>query len=135
MLKMFSSIPKILKQGRIGQSWHNSLLDLKKWSAPRTDRFHFFFFAFFASLRVPPSQMKILILRFSSIGDIVLTTPVVRVVKTQVDNAEVHFATKPQYKAVIEANPYIDKIHLLNNGLRNLIGELRQEKFDFVIDL
>ncbi len=79
--------------------------------------------------------MKVLILRFSSIGDIVLTTPVVRVIKTQVENAEVHFATKPQFKALFEENPYIDKMHYLQSSLTQLVAELKKEKFDFVVDL
>lgn len=79
--------------------------------------------------------MKVLVLRFSSIGDIVLTTPVIRTVKTQVDNAEVHFATKAGYKTILESNPYVDKAHYLEGDLRKLIGELRSEKFDFIIDL
>lgn len=79
--------------------------------------------------------MKILILRFSSIGDIVLTTPVVRTVKTQLDKAEVHYATKAQYKDLFVANPYIDKMHYLGESLGDLIHALKQEKFDYVIDL
>lgn len=79
--------------------------------------------------------MKVLIIRFSSIGDIVLTTPVVRTVKTQVDNAEVHFATKIQFKSIFDANPYIDKMHYLEDSLPALVKALRKEKFDFVIDL
>ena len=39
---------------------------------------------------------KVLVIRFSSIGDIVLTTPVVRALKTQLDDGEVHFCTKKQ---------------------------------------
>ena len=49
--------------------------------------------------------MKILVLRFSSIGDIVLTTPVVRQLKTQLPGARVHFATKPAYAPLFEAKP------------------------------
>jgi ADP-heptose:LPS heptosyltransferase len=79
--------------------------------------------------------MKVLLLRFSSIGDIVLTTPVIRTVKTQVDNVEVHFATKASYKAIVESNPYIDKVHYLGDRLMDLINDLRKENFDFVIDL
>lgn len=79
--------------------------------------------------------MKILILRFSSIGDIVLTTPVVRVLKTQVDRAEIHFATKSQYRSLVDSNPYIDKVHVLDKSLTDLAKELRKEKFDWVIDL
>lgn len=79
--------------------------------------------------------MKILILRFSSIGDIVLTTPVIRTVKTQLDKVEVHYATKAQYRDLFEANPYIDKMHYLADSLQGLIQELKQEQFDFVVDL
>ncbi|GAA4375887.1 glycosyltransferase family 9 protein [Hymenobacter koreensis] len=79
--------------------------------------------------------MKILILRFSSIGDIVLTTPVVRCVKQQVPGAQVHFCTKPGYRGLLEANPYVDKVHCLTGSLDELVAELRQEQFDFVIDL
>jgi ADP-heptose:LPS heptosyltransferase len=61
--------------------------------------------------------MKILVLRFSSIGDIVLTTPIVRQLKTQLSGAEVHFATKPAYRSLLEANPYIDKTHVLSGSL------------------
>ena len=79
--------------------------------------------------------MKILVLRFSSIGDIVLTTPVVRQLKTQVPGAQVHFATKPAYRGLLEANPYVDKIHVLAGSLSELVRELRAERFDFIVDL
>src|SRR5688572_8675299 len=79
--------------------------------------------------------MKVLIIRFSSIGDIVLTTPVVRTVKAQIDNAEVHYVTKLRFKSIFQANPYVDKMHYLDGSLTTLIRELRNEKFDFVLDL
>ena len=79
--------------------------------------------------------MKILILRFSSIGDIVLTSPVVRTIKAQLENVELHYATKAQFKELFEANPYIDKMHYLEASLSDLIRELKAESFDYVIDL
>ncbi len=79
--------------------------------------------------------MKVLILRFSSIGDIVLTTPVVRTLKAQVEEIEIHYATKEQFRPLLESNPYIDKMHFLQDSLSSLIEELRLEKFDAVIDL
>jgi ADP-heptose:LPS heptosyltransferase len=78
--------------------------------------------------------MKILILRFSSIGDIVLTTPVPRTIKTQL-HCEVHFCTKIQYAGILENNPYIDKVHVLKDDLSQLIKVLKQEKYDYIIDL
>jgi ADP-heptose:LPS heptosyltransferase len=80
-------------------------------------------------------MMKILIIRFSSIGDIVLTTPVIRCLKTQLPETEVHYLTKPAFRPVLEANPYIDKLHLLEKKLSDTISALKAENFDHVIDL
>ena len=79
--------------------------------------------------------MKFLIIRFSSIGDIVLTTPVVRCLKKQLPGAEIHFLIKPQFKTVVAHNPYIDKIHVLQEDWDKMIGELKEEQFDHIIDL
>ena len=79
--------------------------------------------------------MKILIIRFSSIGDIVLTTPVIRCIKKQVKEAEVHYLTKKQFSGILESNPYIDKIHSINKHASEIIEELKKENFDLIIDL
>ena len=78
--------------------------------------------------------MKILILRFSSIGDIVLTTPVIRCLKKQL-NCEIHYATKKSFVSILEPNPYIDKIIPLEDSFKNFIKPLKDEKYDFIIDL
>jgi len=79
--------------------------------------------------------MKFLIIRFSSIGDIVLTTPVVRCLKKQIATAEIHFLTKSNYSATVAHNPYIDKVHYLEKSLQDVIAQLQTEEFDYVIDL
>ena len=79
--------------------------------------------------------MKFLLIRFSSIGDIVLTTPVVRCLKKQVLTSEVHYLTKDVFRPIIETNPYIDKAHYLDNDLESVIEQLKQEDFVYVIDL
>ena len=79
-------------------------------------------------------RMKVLIIRFSSIGDIVLTTPVIRRLKMQRD-VEVHFITKKTFKAVLEHNPYIDRLHLMEGEIDGIIDKLKAEKFDFIVDL
>ena len=79
--------------------------------------------------------MKILVLRFSSIGDIVLTTPVVRALAQQLPGAQVHFATKPGYRSLLEPNPYITKVHCLTGSLGELVESLKAEQFDYIIDL
>jgi len=79
--------------------------------------------------------MKILILRFSSIGDIVLCTPVIRTLRSQLPDAEIHFATKDSYRGLLDENPYLTKVHSLQESLSQLIKELKSENFDLVIDL
>ncbi|MBC7586927.1 MAG: glycosyltransferase family 9 protein [Chitinophagaceae bacterium] len=79
--------------------------------------------------------MKFLIIRFSSIGDIVLTTPVVRCLKQQVPNAEVHFLTKKSFRGIVESNPYIDKVMLLQDSWELMMHELKLETYDYIIDL
>ncbi len=78
---------------------------------------------------------KILIIRFSSIGDIVLTTPVIRMAKEQIEGAEVHLVTKKSFASIVEANPYLDKIHVLEDKLKPLLAELKAEQYTHVIDL
>lgn len=78
--------------------------------------------------------VKFLVIRFSSIGDIVLTTPVIRCLKQQVDGARVHFLTKPGFVPVISSNPYLDRIHQLED-IRQTIQAIRNEKFNYIIDL
>lgn len=79
--------------------------------------------------------MKILIIRFSSIGDIVLTSPVIRCLKMQLPDIELHYLTKKAYECVLAGNPHIDKIHYLKKSLSESITELKKEKFDHIIDL
>lgn len=79
---------------------------------------------------------KFLIIRFSSIGDIVLTTPVIRCIKQQYPDAEVHFVVKRKFKSVVEHNPYIDHLHYLDkDNLKDLIADFKQVNFDYIIDL
>ncbi len=80
------------------------------------------------------NEVKFLIIRFSSIGDIVLTTPIVRCLKQQVEGAVVHYLTKPQYASILENNPYVDKVHTLKS-YNQTISELKDEGFDYIIDL
>jgi ADP-heptose:LPS heptosyltransferase len=79
--------------------------------------------------------MKILIIRFSSIGDIVLTTPAIRCAKLQIPDAQIHFLCKKSMKDVTIANPYIDQFHYYDNNMKVLINQLREERFDYIIDL
>lgn len=78
--------------------------------------------------------MKILVIRFSSIGDIVLTSPVLRCLKQQV-GAEVHFLTKKNFACIVQSNPYVDKVFGLDRSLYRVIALLRRQDYDYILDL
>ena len=80
-------------------------------------------------------MVKFLVVRFSSIGDIILTTPVLRHLKQQVDDAEIHYLTKAVYAPLLEANPCIDRTHVFDGDIKACIRMLREEGIDYVIDL
>ena len=80
-------------------------------------------------------KKKILIIRFSSIGDIVLASPVFRCVKKQLADVEVHFLTKISYKIVTAANPYIDEFFYYDDNMEELLVKFKAENYDHVIDL
>jgi ADP-heptose:LPS heptosyltransferase len=75
------------------------------------------------------------VIRFSSIGDIVLTTPVVRSIKLDSSDNEVHFVTKKSFAELIDHNPNIDKVYSFEKSLSEIANELKLEKYDVVIDL
>jgi ADP-heptose:LPS heptosyltransferase len=81
-------------------------------------------------------NLKVLVIRFSSIGDIVLCTPVLRCLK-QIPGKEIetHFLTKKIFSSVINSNPHVDKVITLDKKLNEIISLLKKEKYDFVIDL
>lgn len=79
--------------------------------------------------------MKILFIRLSSIGDIVLTTPLVRCVNQQIANVEIHYLCKDSYRLLLSSNPNIHQLHTFNKEDKTLKNRLKDEKFDYVIDL
>jgi len=81
------------------------------------------------------ARVRFLIIRFSSIGDIVLTTPVIRCLKQQVPGAEVHFLTKNEFRGLVNNNPYIDKVQVLGSSWDLMMHQLQHEGYDYIIDL
>ncbi len=77
---------------------------------------------------------KILVIRFSSIGDIVLATPIIRTLKTQT-NCQLHVLTKEKYRMLFATSPYVDQIHSFREKLSEVIPNLRDKNFDYIVDL
>ena len=78
---------------------------------------------------------KFLIIRFSSIGDIVLTTPVVRCIKNSDSNNIVHYLTKKSFETILKPNPNIDMVFSIQQHISEIADELKVENYDYIIDL
>ncbi len=84
------------------------------------------------------SGKKILIIRLSSLGDILLTTPLIRRLKKKYKDIRLDFVTKTQYQDVLKLNPHISNLFLYKPGkedISELIDNLKQNEYDAVIDL
>jgi ADP-heptose:LPS heptosyltransferase len=77
--------------------------------------------------------MKILVIRLSSMGDIIVTSPVVRWLKEQL-NAEIHFLIKPQFVEIIQFNPFIDEIKIYDKTHVDWT-HLKNENYTLIVDL
>ncbi len=79
---------------------------------------------------------RFLIIRFSSIGDIVLTTPVLRAIHEQIDaDAEIHFLTKNRFVPLLRHNPRIHSVYGIEKATAEVTEELLAADFDYIIDL
>lgn len=79
--------------------------------------------------------MKVLVVRFSSIGDIVLTSPVVRCIKQQIPGVELHYLTKKSFETIVSNNPFVDKTYTIVKSVKEILPGLQEEKYDFLVDL
>lgn len=78
---------------------------------------------------------KILIIRFSSMGDIILALPVVEAVKQAKPEAVVDFLTRKQYTCLIDQFTGVNRTYSFDNNMRSLLKELKKQKYNTVIDL
>ncbi len=74
-----------------------------------------------------PAINKILVIRLSSIGDIILTTPLLRRLEAAYPEAAVDYCTKPPFVSLLSANPRLSKIYTME--------QLPTETYDLVVDL
>lgn len=83
---------------------------------------------------------KILIIRLSSIGDIILTTPLLRSIRKTYPNASITYITKKQYAGLLADSPYINELIAFDKsegfrGLRRIKRRLRSQHFDAYLDI
>jgi len=80
----------------------------------------------------------ILIVRLSSLGDILLTTPLIRSLKKQNPNLQIDLLIRSEYSDLLKANPYISSLHLFSREdqeNKKLKIKLMEMKYDCIIDL
>jgi ADP-heptose:LPS heptosyltransferase len=78
---------------------------------------------------------KILVIRFSSIGDIVLISPVLRCLGKQLPDAEIHVLTRKPNRNLFLRNPYVKKVFFYDQKLEEVVDDLQSEQYDHIVDL
>lgn len=80
-------------------------------------------------------MQRILIVRFSSIGDIVLTSPVVRALRKKFPSADIRFLTKGAFVELVEHNPYLNCVFRFEGNLKETIAQIKDFRPDVIVDL
>ncbi len=83
---------------------------------------------------------KKLLIRLSSAGDVLLTSPLLKLIKEREPESEIHFVVKSQYADIIRSNPNVSEVHIVQDHadfhqLENLRRILIAEKFSITLDL
>jgi lipopolysaccharide heptosyltransferase II len=84
------------------------------------------------------SPSNILIIRFSSIGDIVLASPVIRFLREQFPEARIDFLTKNKYAELVRWNRALSNVILFDeetDDLKTLRGTISGTRYDLIVDL
>ena len=84
-----------------------------------------------------PDQLRILAIRFSSIGDILLTTPLLRALRGRHPAAHLAMLTKEPFSPLVSDNPRLNEVIAFRAGqsLDQLAAELRRREFSHILDL
>src|SRR5579863_3820605 len=77
---------------------------------------------------------NILVIRLSSLGDIVLTVPVYKNLKAQWPDCRISVLVKPQYVPALEGHPCVDEV-IAFKGLWSSLSTIRQKQFTHLLDL
>jgi heptosyltransferase-2 len=79
--------------------------------------------------------LKILVIRFSSLGDIILSFTLLRKLRRQFPKAKIDFATKPEYREAVDLCGIADEILVPKSGLSALRDEISMRKYDLILDI
>lgn len=79
--------------------------------------------------------MKVLVICGHTITDVVFATPIIRALKVQLDDVDLHALTDISLSFILDENPYVDDIHFLQTSVWKNYQRLKNEKFHLVINL
>lgn len=83
------------------------------------------------------ADFRILVVRLSSMGDVIHTLPAVASLKHSFPHSSLSWAIRPQWAALLESNPFVDQIVPMERSLGatlRALGALRRQRFDVVVD-
>lgn len=80
---------------------------------------------------------RILVIRFSSLGDVLLTTPFLRVLKSKYPKLKIDYFVKSIFNDAIKFNPNLNQVFSWNGDkeFSEIINKLKLNNYSFVIDL
>ena len=85
---------------------------------------------------MPHSVTRVLVIRFSSMGDVILTSPVVRALHIMLDGeVEVHFLTKSAFADAVQGLPGVHRVWTMERTTAEVEDGLREVGFHYVVDL
>jgi ADP-heptose:LPS heptosyltransferase len=79
--------------------------------------------------------LKALIICGQTIADVVFATPVIRAMKVQLDDAEIHVLVEVSAAFTLDENPYVDQIHFDRVSIWKNYQRLKKEKYDIIVNL
>jgi heptosyltransferase III len=89
----------------------------------------------------PAFPERVLLIRLKGIGDVLLSTPLLRALRKSFPKAEIHFLTRGFCAPILAHNPCLDKLWIYPPReasfieVLKYIWVLRSERFDWVLDL
>ncbi|HTY37184.1 MAG TPA: lipopolysaccharide heptosyltransferase II [Bacteroidota bacterium] len=86
------------------------------------------------------ASSKTLVIRFSSIGDIVLSTPLLRLLRARFPSGQIDYVTRTEYAELVRSNQNLNRTYEFDasegfEGLRRLKKKIRDERYDLIVDI
>jgi ADP-heptose:LPS heptosyltransferase len=80
---------------------------------------------------------RILIFRYDRIGDMIVTTPILRILKRRNPNIRIDVLASRSNAEIVERSPFVDNLRILETnwfGLIRQVGDLRKQRYDVVLN-